>query len=87
MTVHEQLVQRRIERNQAAAKPQGNDMNKDHEYRKPTGLTFEQASEEADKKRLHPAVKYAEPVRIIADHTVDPVREGDTGWDVEVTYY
>ena len=61
-------------------------MSKEHAYRKPTGLTYIQASEEADKKRLHPAVKYAEAVRIIADHTVDPVREGDTGWDVQVTF-
>lgn len=54
---------------------------------KPVGLTYAEASEEAYKKRLHPAVRYAEVVRIIADPTIDPVREGDTGWDVEVTYY
>lgn len=47
------------------------------------GQTFAHANEEADKINKQGGVR-AEVVRILPE-SIDPIKDGDTGWCVEVT--
>lgn len=54
--------------------------------RQESGMTLDQAQAKADEWSKKESVESAKPVRIISNQEIDPVIDGDTGWDVEIAF-